>query len=341
MLKKLFAPLLLGAVALFAFAACGGYEEDCNIYEEHKPYSQTITFTSTWAKTDDYFFLANERLYRLPLEDISQGQAIDFTQTEGVVRIVGAGSGYLFVAVYDERDWMIGRNHYIYQVSLDGLQSQLIDSGEYYGVPFFHQASNSILFARGDMDEGVVWLDSLNLDTGARHTFFEFESDNFFTDQAGWRQMDDGAVVFINAAWGAIEPRSDFVFIDADLEAKRVGLEETNIRPIAMQEITRDFMQENEDIVMLFSFGGVYIAAIDADEEESIDARLLQIALLSQDGEAREILAEVWHGHNSHLEIKHLEEAGLLMVKQGSFWRVDSVVQGLYCLYCDIWFRLN
>ena len=195
--------------------------------------------TSTWAKTNKHFFFTHTlitseygsdgeimlqfeyMLYRLPLGNITQGERVT-VPGDGEIEIVGICKHYVYVS-RRTGEWNI-RNYAIYRISQETLQATLIDYGIYYGVPRFHRASNSILFAHGDFDERLVWLESLQLDTGTRRIFFEFESHNFDSFGMGWRQLENGDIVFINSAWGAMEESSDFVLIDSYLQARLVQL---------------------------------------------------------------------------------------------------------------------
>jgi hypothetical protein len=194
------------------------------------------SFTSKWAKTATHFFFPYTHmmlvdnngitehqieyaLYRLPLNDISKGERVAIPG-EGEIEIVGLNSQYLFI-VRRGGDWE-SRKYNIYRISLSTLQPTLVDSGIYYGVPYFHAASNSVLFAHGGWEEGGVRLEALQLDTNTRHTFYEFESDNFFSFNTGWWPMEDNAVVFINSSWGGTEPDSDFILIDSELQARQM-----------------------------------------------------------------------------------------------------------------------
>lgn len=183
-------------------------------------------FTSTWAKTDTHFFFTDSEftgghhlLYRLPLDNIAQGETV-VVPGDGHVEILGMNEQYLFVSrrtgVWE------ARNYDTYRISLSTLDAVLIDSGIYYGVPRFHPASNSILFAHDNLDEMTVILEYLQLDTGVRNDLYEFESINFASSNTGWWQMEDGAVVFINSDWAGADLAADFVLIDAELRAQRI-----------------------------------------------------------------------------------------------------------------------
>ena len=185
-------------------------------------------FTSTWAKTPTYFFFASSRhvqngqyefmLYRLPLNDIGRGQLVDLPG-EGIISILGVNEEYLFFS-RESGNW--GERLYaMYRLSFETLDAEIIGEYESFGIPRFHAASNSILFAHRDFYEGMVWLKSLCINTGTHHAFYEFESDNFLASY-GWAQMEDDIVMFINNSWGAGEPDSDFILIDSQLQAERI-----------------------------------------------------------------------------------------------------------------------
>jgi len=220
-------------------------------------------FTSAWAKTEDYFFFThshfavesvdgNFALYRLPLDDIGNGERVDIP-SEGYIEIVGIDGQYLFVSRSggEEGTWRVRHNdiYRIYRVSLDTLEAVLIDEGIYYGVPFFHLASNSIFFARVNVDERTFWLESLQLDTNERHVFYRL--DNFeLGNGMGWWQAEQDAVVFINSAWVAAEPNSDFILIDAEFNATQIQLDDISgtfmdaFQPLQPQNLAEKFIHE-------------------------------------------------------------------------------------------------
>ena len=193
--------------------------------EEYLPrvraaFDRYINFTSTWAKTDEYFFLSHsDGLYRLPFRDITQGEVIPVPNGN----FVGVSGEYLFVS-QASGDWG-AFNCDTYRISLSTLEATLIDSGMYRGVPFFHAASNSILFVHDNVEAGwignpdgiTVWFEALQLDTGERYTFFEFESNDGALGGMGWWQMENDAVLF---TYSFHDGDLDHVFIDAELQAK-------------------------------------------------------------------------------------------------------------------------
>jgi len=194
-------------------------------------------FTSTWAKTDTHFFFSYTRfsrdygddgnavyhihyaLYRLPLNDITRGERVA-VPGDGEFEILGMSEQYLFVSRRSS-DWD-SRSYDTYRISLSTLEAVFIDSGIYYGIPFFHLASNSILFAHGGFDEGAVRLEYLRLDTDQRNIFYEFDSENFLSFNTGWWQMENDAVVFINSNWAGVDGSADFILIDSELQARQI-----------------------------------------------------------------------------------------------------------------------
>jgi len=189
--------------------------------------------TSTWAKTTNHFFFVHTYfdmytwehehvLYRLPLSNISRGERVALP-TDDEIEILGICNNYLFISRMTG-DWFL-QSYNIYRISLLTLETTFIDTGVYYGVPFFHRASNSILFARRDSNEPTVQLEALRLNTGARDIFFEFNS-FAFDSGTGWLLTEDGSVLFVNSSWGAIDPWSDFILIDAGLNAKHILFDE-------------------------------------------------------------------------------------------------------------------
>ena len=199
--------------------------------------TSSLLSASTWAKTPEYFFFTRIRrtsttdsdgeiehnmeymLYRVPLEDITQGERI-IVPGDGEIEIVGVCEQFLYVS-RKSGDWF-ERHYETHMVCLTTLEASWLDWGTYYGVPRFHQASNSILFAHGCLDEMVVWLEALKIDTGMRHGIYKFESENFDSFGMGWWQLDNGNIVFINSSWGGAEWGSDFILIDAGLKAAQV-----------------------------------------------------------------------------------------------------------------------
>jgi len=172
-------------------------------------------FTSTWARTDNYFFFPYERrwvskydndgfplewsiehiLYRLPLSDIAQGESIQ-VPGDGQIHIVGVNEQYLFISRSGD-SWPVWGNE-TYQISLSTWEAAHInsDAGTYHGVPFYHASSNSIIFVRRIFEEGespwadglTVQFEALNLNTGERHTFFEYRPGRFSQDNMAWQQ---------------------------------------------------------------------------------------------------------------------------------------------------------
>ena len=226
-------------------------EEDITPPETKAVLYPQVNSTSTWAKTPThFFFVAREAtfeydedgtrvhqtssvLYRLPLDDIMQ-VAIVAVPGNGELEVVGLSDEYLFVTRKNREghaSWHL-KTYTTYSVSLATLQTTLIDSGDYFGIPWFHPTSNSILFSHANPAEqevylhslGKFWLESLQLDTGLRQVIYEFESPNFASG-TGWWQMEGDAVVFINSRWGAEEEGSDFILLDSELQAQRIELD--------------------------------------------------------------------------------------------------------------------
>lgn len=208
-------------------------------------------FTSTWAMTDTHLFLTREstktiytdghgwgpnnrefQLYRVRLDDITQLQRIDFRSEGGSVEIVGINEQYIFVSRRSNNaseNWLMFQ-HDTYRICLVTLEAVLIDTGEYSGIPRYHAPTNSILFSHAvfshwDLNGRVQrWrfsLESLCLDTGERHFFYEFTSLNSEAG-TGWWLMENDAAVFINIAWLGISHAADFVLIEPNLQARQV-----------------------------------------------------------------------------------------------------------------------
>jgi len=160
-------------------------------------FDSNINFTTYWAKTDEYFFLSVEAgIGRLPFSDITQVYIIPVPDN-GEVGFAGINEDYIFVYRRDIIDWQYYRIN-TYRVLLQTLEATLIDSGSYNGVPFYHAASNSILFARQkrhrDSNTFLFWLEALLLDTGERRTIYE---SNYRIAMEGlhWWEMKDGIVL--------------------------------------------------------------------------------------------------------------------------------------------------
>jgi len=214
--------------------------EDESPYEVKAVRDLYASFTSTWARTAEHFFFAYTRfsaefphgnfiLYRLPFDDIEQGEQI-VVPGEGEIEIIGLDEQYLFIARRADEAGDGGLRYFeVYRISLSTLEAALIDDGVYYGVPFFHPIRNSIIFAHSVFDESSVWLEYLQLDTGIRGTIYRFESDNFFTFETGWWQVENDAVVFINSSWGGVDAHSDFILIDSEMQAQRIELDNIDI----------------------------------------------------------------------------------------------------------------
>jgi len=195
-------------------------------------------FTSAWAKTPEHFFLTYSHefgggdyaLYRLPLDDITQGNRIAIPG-EGRFDILGFDESYLYISrrsEYEEVNWYL-RHYEIFRVSLSTLETMLIDNGIYYGAPFYHLASNSIIFAHFDSDLEMFRLEYLQLDSGQRHILFEIEYNERLLG-IGWVQMEADAFTFAIGTWDAIDENTDFVFIDRELNAQQISFEEIDLQ---------------------------------------------------------------------------------------------------------------
>ena len=200
---------------------------------------------STWAKSNAHFFFLgfDSALYRLPLDDIAQGEQI-VIPSGGWIEVVGINEHYLFLSQRSS-DWD-SWNHDIYRISLSTLHTEHIDSGVYYGAPIFHPASNSIIFTHANFEEGKIILESLRLDTDIRNTFFEYPSDNIsWPNTLGWLLMECDAVMFVNGVsmWGMV----DYIFIDSELQAKQIASNEINCnvwQPLKPQNPAEEFISE-------------------------------------------------------------------------------------------------
>jgi|GEM_PF-1998394 len=229
--------------------------------------------TSTYAKTAAHLFIAHNEaavrnvdgeeirsdineLYRLPLNNISKGKKVNIPGA-GEIEIVGKSDKNLFISR------KIGDNYHklyynIYRISLESLQYELIDSGEYLSVPRYHFASNSLLFTYSNFDnkqelfEAQVWIEAFNIDTKVRNTIYKFTSTNFHSGGSGWWQTENDSVVFINSSWGGAEAMSDFILIDSKLATERIQLDEidgTNMKQPVPQ---------NEGEKYIFDLKGLY-----------------------------------------------------------------------------------
>ena len=184
-------------------------------------------FTSTQAKTNEYFFFtfregfgddAEFALYQLPLNDIAQGRRVH-VPGDGEIEIVGLCEDYLFVSRRSGDHFL--RHYYIYRISLSTLEAQVVGEGIYSGVPFFHAPSNSILLSYRNLDESLTCLEAFHINTGQHRKIYEFE-DLTNSLNSGWWKLECGGVVFISSSWGAFELGSEFIFIDTELQAKKI-----------------------------------------------------------------------------------------------------------------------
>jgi len=314
-------------------------------------------FTSTWAKTEEHFFFTSTRfttefidgdfaLYRLPLDDITKGGRID-VPGDGEIEILGLDEQYLFVSRrYDDPDTWRLQHYEVYRISLLTLDAMLIDEGAYYGVPFFKLTNNSILFSHVDFDNRIVWLEYLYLDTGARHTFFEFESDNFHSLGTGWWQMEDGSIVFINSIWGGAEPGSDFILIDSELQSRQIQLDEIDgtfmraPKPLSLDDTQDIFLQDNIDFTGLFSINDILIATIFPRPHRGEASAWYEAIVLAEDGSTVKVLGGGWYGHNAGFGIQQLAGTDMIMIKQLNYFKVDGWVLGLYCTTTGVLFSL-
>jgi len=189
-------------------------------------------FTSAWAKTDTHFFLPSNgfwhgdlALYRLPFENISQGERVGLP-SDGLIEIVGISEHYLFIS-QRSGDWTSW--HFdVYRISLYTLEAILIDSGVYFIAPTFHPSSNSLLFAHRDLDRGLIWLESLCLDVDVRNVIYETYN-FFFPDTSGWWQAQNNAVVFFGCTVGGIgDGVPDYFLIDSELRVQQIWSDDIN-----------------------------------------------------------------------------------------------------------------
>ena len=195
---------------------------------------QEITSTSRWARNDTHFFFSttsegrrsfftSDALYRLSFDDITQGSRVLLPEGEGEVEIVGISHSHLFISRREIIEWN-NQNFVVYAICLETLVVDIIDSGVYLGVARFHEASNSILFGRGDAEGERFWIEALCLDTKERHVLFEFKNARIFTYRGPiWRQIEDGGVVFESGCWYVFGGAMRRVFIDAHLNAGAIN----------------------------------------------------------------------------------------------------------------------
>ena len=231
---------------------------------------QNSRFTSTYARTDTHLFFTeiyhelirddegepissqpHFHLHRIPLNNINYRQEVNLPGA-GEIEIVGLSETYLFVSRFLRGESWSDKTYGIFSISLNNLEVTKITTDAFYSVPRFHVPSGSIITAYAPMDadvnghhalQGIVQLSTLNLETKESVLIFEFESYNFDSG-SGWWNLADDSLMFVNSSWGAGEMGSDFIYINADLEAKIVNNESIenmwaghNTLPYAVEEL--------------------------------------------------------------------------------------------------------
>jgi len=189
------------------------------------PYERVENFFSTWAKNDNYFFLPHANgVQLLPLNDISQGEIIH-VPGDWDTQLVGLTEEYLFVSrrIGEWEEFLFDT----YRISLESREVVLLDSGKYAGAPFYHAASNSLIFVNDNLewgsnrnpDETAAWIEQLNLDTLEHHIIYEFESFwERYSDRV-WTPLTDGSVIFFYNIWDGFR---EGAYIDANMQAQNI-----------------------------------------------------------------------------------------------------------------------
>lgn len=208
--------------------------------------------SSAWVRTDDYLFFAYTRylfeyddygnrpssdnvhvLYRVPFANITQGEQVP-VPGEGEIDIAGISDEYIIVRRHTA---IVGTSLYyrLYRISLSTYEATLIYASVYsseliywgvnHSTPFFHAASYSLLYFHSCYNDSRLWLEYLCLQTGARNTFFELQTEAYFpTHGTVWLHMEDGAVVLrayaLWSMWTVV--RTHYILIDAHLNARAI-----------------------------------------------------------------------------------------------------------------------
>jgi len=266
-------------------------------------FDSNINFTTYWAKTDEFVFLPDGAgIVRLPLSDITQGDVIP-VPSDGEARLVGINEDYIFVCRRDVVDWQYYRID-TYRVSLQTLETTLIDSGNYSGVPFYHAASNSILFPHqkwhSDLGTLLFWLEALQLETGERHIIYE--SNSFIDMGIRWRKMKNGT---------ALGNYGSRVFIDAELHARSILWDDIDWSGYAEQANWLDNLP----------------LAVLGDPEQPYWGHAVR---LSSDGSIEKTLGSGFDGHNWALNIERLTNTNFVMIIEHEFPGFGRVIS-LYC----------
>jgi len=341
-------------------------------------------FTSTWAKTDKYFFFSrthitfvyaedgtsvrqfDSALYRLPLNDITQGDRVAVPHA-GSVGIVGTCGQYLFIS---QRSCDMSAMANIYRIAPSTMQATYVYSNEFWGVPVFHAASNSILFAYPNDWHSTLRLGSFQLDTGIHRTIYEFGTYNHHAENMGWWQMENDAVIFVNILWVASDWGPETSLIDADLQVQRIQLDEVGRRQPVPQNPAEEFIfelgvrlgqyatiddwvyylsspwgsslyrikvdgtqnmlvEEGSNIRWLLDINGTPVGTIFA--RPNYDTDWHEAVLFSQDGGISKVLGSGSDGHNWIFHIQHLPGTDMVMIINLSVFRLDGSVQALYC----------
>jgi len=294
-------------------------------------------FTTAWAVTDAYVFLpTRSALSRLPLHDISQAERVEIPGN-GFAAILGLNEQYIFVSLqYPGRH---ARQHFhshsVFRICLESWEAELLDEGTYFGVPRFHATSNSILFAHAemDLDTGTVTLEYLCLATGERGFFYEFESYNMFASGMGWWQMENGSILFINSSWGGVEPKSDFILIDAELLPQRILFNQ-----IAWTLSADILVCEDGVFEQLLSINNQLFATVLTGGHD-FDVWELDFVKLAENRNVEKVVGHGTSGHNRANSILRLPNTDILKIVEGDFFEVDAVILRLYCTVTQAMFR--
>jgi len=331
--------------------------------------SNSPRFSSDWAITSTHlFFPAAGALIRIPLDDITQSERVEIPAGG---QFIGACEDYLIMS---RGGWVSALGRFrtdTYRVSLSTFEAEHLDTGYYTTMPTFHAPSNSLLFAHiyfeteeeSDEDtwlfERTARIEHLQLDTGDRNTLIEFVVESHAGGFIEWMSVIDGAVFVISdffaADWG-----SDFIFVDANLNARRIwGVDREPVTPLRTSEATigdwilyldgenpwrnlrlykRDATESillRDDVYfdILYHTGNVHpesntLFALVADTNYTENFEFIKLA---EDGSTAKVIASGGHGHNLWMGMERLSDTYIVMFMQyNAFW-IEGHILAFYC----------
>ena len=114
-----------------------------------------------------------------------------------------------------------------------------------------------------------------------------------------------------------------------------------NLYRIKLDSTQNTLIQENANIRSLLNVNDMLFVTVLSETEEIADASWYDAVLLSQDYSIVKVLGSGWDGHNSYFRMQHLAGTDMIMIMQLSFFRIDGVVDALYCTTTGALFSLD